>query len=358
MKAFRYAIVGGGWRAEFFLRAAQYIPEVFEVSAVYLRHPEKYPHLAERYQVNIVDNEADLLKSEPEFVVLCVDRKSMADLIVHFAEQNLPVLCETPPAADIQGLNDLWKRLGSKEWIVQVAEQYFLQPLYAAWLNFVRSGKLGELQNLNISAVHDYHAVSLIRLFLDEGMNNCTVEAKDYDVKTIQTDGRGGPRFDNVLQTSARRRAVLHFSDGKPAFYDFCAEQYRSYIRERHFTLQGTHGEITDLQASYLDENLHPVTLPLQRANRGEYNNREWAIHTLRLGENILYENPFFGARLNDDELAVASILKGMGEFVRGGEPIYPLREGLQDTYLCFLFEESAKNGGQSIQSEFQAWAE
>ena len=41
MKKIRYAVVGNGWRAMFFVRAALNLPERFELTGVWCRSQEK-----------------------------------------------------------------------------------------------------------------------------------------------------------------------------------------------------------------------------------------------------------------------------------------------------------------------------
>ena len=72
--------------------------------------------------------------------------------------------------------------------------------------------------------------------------------------------------------------------------------------------------------------------------------------------ESMVYENPFYPARLNDDEIAVASSLKAMKEYVETGKEFYPLKEALQDTYLSFAMEGAAA-GGETVTTKTQAWA-
>ena len=76
----------------------------------------------------------------------------------------------------------------------------------------------------------------------------------------------------------------------------------------------------------------------------GVNNNKEWAHRGIMFLESMVYENPFYPARLNDDEIAVASCLVAMKEYVETGKEFYPLREALQDagelfrrTYIFFV---------------------
>ena len=69
-----FGIVGAGWRAEFFLRAAKELPEFFKVSIVVERNPEKAKRLEQQWGVKVLPDLDALAKcrEEVEFVVLCL----------------------------------------------------------------------------------------------------------------------------------------------------------------------------------------------------------------------------------------------------------------------------------------------
>ena len=77
------------------------------------------------------------LDTKPEFALLCVPRSVMKEWILRLCKLQIPVLCETPPGQDIEELNNLWKEVQILHGKVQVTEQYFLQPYYAAVQNVI-----------------------------------------------------------------------------------------------------------------------------------------------------------------------------------------------------------------------------
>ena len=107
----------------------------------------------------------------------------------------------------------------------------------------------------------------------------------------------------------------------------------------------------------FLAEGNLPVIQEIQRFDAGINNNSEWSHRRMTFLDRAVYENPFYPARMNDDEIAVASCLQRMKEYRETGKDYYPLREALQDTYLSFLLEEAEKSG-RDIQSESQLWAD
>ena len=68
-----------------------------------------------------------------------------------------------------------------------------------------------------------------------------------------------------------------------------------------------------------------------------------------------VYENPFRPARMFDDEIAVATCMQKMAEYVQGGPDFYSLAEAMQDRYLALLTVQSAKEG-KVLEASPQIW--
>ena len=357
MEKIRFGIIGAGWRSEFYIRIAKAAPERFELSGVLIRDAQKAKTFAERFQVKTVQTLEDILADAPDFVVLSIKRGYAADYLIHLFDRGIPVLVETPPAENLEEMNRLWKAARETGAKVQGAEQYFLQPLYAAWHRAISDGLLGEVQNISLSAVHGYHAMSLIRWILGVKGTPCTIHGKRFSFPVTRTGGREGMIFSGEVFQSNRDRAVLEFEDGKTAFFDFSGKvQYHSFIRTRQLNIQGTRGEIDDLTIRYLTQENIPVQEELRRIDLGIYNNQEWSHYGIMLGKQFLYYNPMGDARLNDDETAIGSLLLGMGEYVNGGKEVYSLANGLQDMYLNLKLEEAYADPWTEVHAEPQVW--
>ena len=57
----------------------------------------------------------------------------------------------------------------------------------------------------------------------------------------------------------------------------------------------------------------------------------------------------------SDDEIAVATCMQNMAEFVQGGPDFYSLAEAMQDRYLALLTVQSAKEG-KVLEASPQIW--
>jgi len=76
------------------------------------------------------------------FTALCLPRAIVKDYLHVLMGKDFPVLCETPSAEDIDELNALWELKEKYMGRVQVAEQYYVKPLYAAWLKVIEDSFL------------------------------------------------------------------------------------------------------------------------------------------------------------------------------------------------------------------------
>jgi len=142
------------------------------------------------------------------------------------------------------------------------------------------------------------------------------------------------------------------------ATYDFAGEQYFSPIRSRQITIRGTHGEVADDRVVSIREPGNPIVLPITRADTGLDGDLEGHhLRDIRLGEQVLWRDPFGGLRLSDDELAVATVLHAMRRFVDDGVPFYGIADAAEDQYLSELMHEAARAGRMQRSGE-RAWAE
>lgn len=353
----KFIVIGYGWRADFFYRIAKLLPEHFEISAGVLRTQERAEQIQREEGVFATSDLEEALKTGPDFAVLCVPRGIVRDYLVKLMEKKIPVLCETPPGKDTNELTELWETVQKLQGKVQVIEQYFLQPYYAAVEKIIGAGYLGEVSNVMLSALHGYHAMSIYRRLLGTGYENCTIQGKRFFFELTATNGREGFDYSGKMIKAERDWACMEFESGKTGFFDFSGEQYFSTIRERRWNIQGNRGEINDMTVRFLNQDNMTVQQQIQRVDVGINNNSQWAHKGMLFLDKQMYENPYYPARMNDDEIAVASCLSGMKNYIETGEECYSLREALQDTYLSFMLEEAIETG-KTIKTETQIWAE
>ena len=347
----RFAVVGAGWRAEFYLRVAAALPAL-NVTRVMTTNAERAAEV-NAFGVKTVGDYNALLEDEPDFVVAAPAYSAVPEVIEALVARDVPVLAETPPAPTLERLQALLQKVGGAR--VGVAEQYLFQPEHAARLEVVRSGLLGEVSHAQVSSAHGYHGMSLIRRYLGISFEEATVRAVRHATPAVAGPGRGGPPSEAKRVDAQQTLAVLDFG-GKWAVFDFTMEQYFSWIRSSRVLVRGERGEIKDDEVRYLLDFETPAKSKLERWDLGHGGNLEGYSHRgITLGERWVYRNPFEGSRLSDDEIAVATCLEKMGEYVRGGPNMYSLAEAAQDAYLAHCVEQAVTKG-EAVVTSPQSW--
>jgi predicted dehydrogenase len=357
MEPIRFAIVGGGWRAEFYLRIARALPERFQIDGLVVRDASKGAALEQVWQVRTYRTPDDLLRAErPSFVVTSVSWEANPSLVEDLAGRGLAILSETPPAPDVARMARLCAltRRGAR---VQVAEQYIYQPHHAARLAFAGSGLLGRVTQAQVSAAHGYHGLSLLRHFLGVRYECPRVTALRFGSPLVAGVNRLGQLpAQEQLVNSGQVIAWLDFGD-RLGVFDFCDDQYFSWVRGQRLLVRGERGEIVGDTARYLADYRTPLEVRFLRREAGPEGNLEgWHLQGITAGERWVYRNPFTPGRLSDDEVAIASVLAGMSAYVGGGPEVYPLAEACQDRYLDLCIGRALESG-QAVATERQPWA-
>jgi hypothetical protein len=359
MKQAQFAIIGGaGFRAQAFLRIARALPDHFRVTGLVVRQAEKGLAMEEEWGIPSYRTVEELLaQGRLDFIVVSAGKGAASEILPDLAERGIPVLLETPPASDLSGLHQVYEQLILPGARVQVAEQYHLSPLHAARLAVIGQGRLGRVTEATVSISQFYHAISLLRKYLNIGYEDAEVTGMRFLSPQIAGPGRAGVPQEEKLVQQPRDLVWFHFGD-RLGIYDFTKDQHRSWIRSNHVSVRGERGEITDRRLNLLIDYQTPLPLELKRVNRGEEENLEgYFLEGILAGDSYAYRNPYTPARLLDDELAMAACLTRMAEYAAGGESFYSLAEACQDTYLGFVAEEAIRTG-KTQRTEPQPWAE
>ncbi|WP_246036174.1 Gfo/Idh/MocA family protein [Sinomonas susongensis] len=348
---------GAAWRGQYFVRLIAQLPSLMECVGVVARRESVRQELAEKWNVAGFETTEQLLREgQPDFVVTSVSWGANPDIVEELVGRGVPVLSETPPAPDLAGLRELWRRVGGSG-LVQVAEQYARMPTHAARLAAVRQGLLGEISSVQISSTHLYHSASLIRQYLDVGFEAATVSARRFTGPLVNPSDRSGWTHDPVPRMATTTIATLEFESGLSAVYDFTDNQSRNHLRSRRLLVRGSTGEINDDRLVRLVDSETILESRISRRQTGyELDHEGFDTAHLSLDGKVLWRNPFFGQRFNDEDIAMSSMLVAMAEWVGGTGPApYPLAEAAQDHLLGLAIEQSADEE-RLVRTSVEAW--
>jgi predicted dehydrogenase len=271
-------------------------------------------------------------------------------------ELSVPILTETPPAPDLDGLRRLWRAVGPSG-LVQVAEQYSLMPSHASRLAVARSGAIGTVTSIQVSSTHQYHAVALMRTFLGAGFGPTTVSARTFTAPLINPLVRDAWTDDDAAKDAKTTLATIDFGRGM-GLYDFTDNQWHNQLRSRRIVVRGSAGEIANDEVVRLVGPRTIVRSALVRRQTGyDLDLDGFDTDHISLGDTILFRNPYIGLRFNDEDIAISSMLGAMAAWRRGeGAAPYPLAEGCQDHHVALAIEESASSGAP-VTTAVEAWA-
>lgn len=340
----KFVIIGAGWRAMYYVRAAREHPDRFEEPLIYCRNPDKCAALKTKESVRCSPDLTRCLEERPDFLVIAIPKEANFEMIRSLEKSNLPILCETPPATNLDELKALWQDSREGKLHMMVAEQYLLNPSLEAIKNAAASGKIGDPYYLRLSRAHGYHGVSLIRFLLSVRDETCEIEGNTIQESVLVTGHRPGVIRDGVVKKSERDFVRFRFQNGKIADYDFDDVQYHSMIRRYHLLLQGERGEICDQDMLYArDTEKGRVFCEENLAGGTHYQN--W-FGTAENPDRQVYE---------EDYSAIARLMDSMDLVALGKTGLYPLADALQDSYLWLLMQE-AVSGARTVKSEPQPW--
>jgi len=351
-------LIGGGWRAAYFLRIARELPDHFRIPAAVARDPGKGAALEQQWGILTYRTQEEMLDHHQGDYVVMVRRGDTMDAIFDLAERQIPILLETPPAGTPEALDRL-NALPLEKARIQVAEQYHRLPLIAAQIAVAASGRIGRVNQVQLSVAHGYHGVSMIRRMMGWKAEPLTIDARQFSTRVARGPGRDGLPSESILDEVAQTFAFL--DDGERfALYDFePRSQYAGWLRAPRVLIRGEKGEIDWNCVRFLRDHRWPIELPFVRQDTGQNVSimENMGLRGISLGEELVYQPPFPSARLNDDEQAVADCMQRMGTFVRQGTPFYSLAEASHDTYLAAMIEQSL-NSGTPNRTELKAWSE
>jgi predicted dehydrogenase len=345
-----FALIGSGWRAQMFLKVARELGTI-QCSGVVLRTPR-------RLDVPTFTSLDACLDERPvDFVLTATPRAVTPAFILEAVDRGLPVLAETPPASDLDGLRALWSAVGDSG-LVQVAEQYPMMPSHAARAALVASGVIGTPTQVQISSTQQYHAVALIRTLLAAGRGPVSVRASRFTAPLVNPLSRDGWTDDEEAYPTTTTIATLDFGDGRSGVYDFTEQQTRNQLRFRRLTVRGSAGELHNDEVVRMADPHTLVRTPLIRRQTGyDLDLIGYDTEHITLGSSVLYRNAYPGTRWMDDEIAMATLLERTSEWARGqGPPPYPLAEGVQDQQVALAIEESADRD-TTVTTSREAWS-
>ena len=352
------AVIGAGWRAQFFIRLAKMLPEKFEIVGVVARKEDVRSALSLEFGVDTFSSVSELLGyKKPDFAVSSVSWDANPGIVEELVKAGVHVLSETPPAPTLAALRQLWKQVGSSG-LVQVAEQYLFLPGHAARLEIVRAGTIGEVGSVEVSSTHGYHAVSIMRGFLKPGFEPTTITTRQFEAPLVDPLARAGWNSDLNPKNSKTTISLIDFDASKSGLYNFVDNQWHNQLRHRRIVVRGSRGELVDDSVIRLVDGPAITTSRIERYQLGyDLNLDGYDTEHLSFDGKVVFKNPFTGLRLMDEEIAIAQVMCQMADWLEGkANAPYSLAEACQDHLISLAIDESIATG-KTVVTQKQAWS-
>lgn len=327
---YKIGLCGYGYRAHFYLKIAKMTKE-FEIVGIYTNSQE------ERKQILLDGYEAlndirEFVDLKPLFIISAVNKNEAYELSSRLLENNFYVLQETPYATNLEDIRKI-----RDDSHLQIAEQYQFFPTISAYKKIIDMNILGEVNEIHLSLMHDYHAYSVLRYLL-----NTTSKAKisgfKYIDKVTRTRTRKEEYYDGLIIDSMRKNIFIHYEDGKKAVYDFNSEEYRSPIRNRYIHILGTRGELLGNKIFYLDKGNYA------KEEEIHFEKLNGQISKIGIKQQILFRDTNI-LGFNEDEYAIYIYLLKMVDFVLKGVEVYPNTYAKVDSIASIIMNDVTNIG-------------
>lgn len=321
----RFVLFGTGWRAEFYMRIAKAIPDLFEIVKVYTHSPDRIAFI-ESMGFKGTCSIDDALEGNFDAVIVSTGKGDFYSLMCLLKEKGVEVLSET--AFLSLSYEEQEELIGMRGYTL---EQYQYVPLYRAIINSL--DLIGRVDQMSLSALHNHHAAALCRKILNIDDEIPSVIGDDFTSRITKTGYRYGRVTDNSAEEYRRVIRIMRFSDNRLFLDDFSSNQYHSYLIPNRIEIRGDKGLINERGVYFTDDRGYTVHEEFNIFRDSTELNQSLSLSHITLGDRVVFENLFYGVNLNDDEIAIATMLSLYGE----GKLAYTIRDGILDARLGAL---------------------
>lgn len=324
----KVGICGFGYRTGFYLRIIKKLNN-FSIVGIYSPFEEEKEKI-KKAGYNVINSINEFVDLKPLFIINTMSKKINFNMSIDLLNLGFYVLQETPYSIYLKDLVD------TNYYKLQIAEQYQFYPSIIAYKKLIDFNVIGEVKEIHLSLMHDYHAYSVIRYLLNVntipriyGFRYCDYVARTRNRIEIFNDG--------LVIKKEKKHIIFKFND-KTAIYDFNSEEYRSPIRNKYIHILGTRGEVFNDIVYYLDSNNNP------KKEFININKQEEQILSITFKDLELFKsNTFYN--FNEDEYAICTYLVKMCNFVKYNEIVYLNKYAIEDAIMSIKMNEVEEIG-------------
>ncbi len=270
--------------------------------------------------------------ASPDLLVVGVATHAIDTAIGPLVELGVPLLLETPLCWRVRSGRDVVARIRELELPVGVAEQTPFLPVEQVKSLALQRGVIGPVEAVdNDGRYFEHHALAALRTHL------AGERRPERALSTgLVSSGRAGDGSTALLS-----RSHVVYSDG--AMLRHCSYDGQTPSGSAHFRIDGADG-------SFVDESL-VVWMPggatwsssIERVTDG---GRLRGVRLELPDGEVTWDNPFRDHDLDDERIAIATLLDAMRDSVfHGTDPLYTPEMALIDIEMAAAFHSAGRSG-------------
>ena len=264
---------------------------------------------------------------EPALLIVAVPDGLSEHVLTNLIDLGVPILSEPPLAWSASGVRKIVNQAAANKVLLGVSEQFPFLPTEQFKKKLIDLGVFGNIYAaFNDFHSYSYHGVAQLRRYL-----------------------KGRPKL--VYNSEFRLEHGIRWQSGSVLFSDGSVLQ-QNYVMQGsslrpsvHF--HGTAGAMADDEITQASGRAETVLMHREQSSAGNLKAVSALLPTI--GE-VRWLNPFSEFPFSDEQIAVATLLKGMSTAIQdGGPPPYTAEEFLTDMEVVQAFRYSANGNGRRV---------
>lgn len=330
----RVGIVGAGDRIRrIYAPALAEVSDRIEVIGITSRRQATAEQLASQTGWKVFPDPFRMVsEGAADFVIVAVSPGANDAVYPQMAALGCPLLLETPFCWSLRSGRKLLTRMKKAQATVGLAEQFPFLPHAQLMRKVIELGGVGVARTaVNDLAHYDYHGLARLRRTLDLWDEVVSVSAQ-----RVAVPGTQAPLDD----------AMFYYRSGAALQHRFLPDdEAAAALEPARFHVVGDEGYLADHATGHQTD--APIYAP-RRIEDGRGHLLELSIDS-RAGP-VVWRNPFAASGLDDEQIAVATLLAEMAEAVAyGGSPAYDAEDGLFDVEMLTAMRASEARDGKRV---------
>ncbi len=312
-------LIGSGWRSGSYQRISRALPGLLTISAIMTRSKERKEELRD-FGWNAFTSFDEALEKDHDAVIVATRETMFSDLLELDRRGEL-IISET-------GFLSMTHE--EKEKIRNIkgfaAEQYPYTPTFSSFIT--ASKRLKDIDQVYLSGLHNHHAIAVLRKLIDISGDAGEVEFMNFQSKITKTGSRSLRDFSGTDEDYTRKLRFVRFGS-RLYIHDFSTNQYHNYLLDIRAEARGSNGVLTFDGLKIAKEGA-VFSIPFEFHYDDEKFSGRSVLSHITLSDELIYRNPFYPDLSQEDEIAIATLLRRIEE----GKDVKSIAEGIDDAEI------------------------